>query len=376
MDKKDFYEVLGVSKTATEKEIKKAFKVLAKKYHPDISKEPDAEEKFKEAQEAYAILSDSQKRQQYDQFGHAAFSQGAGAGAGGFGGFDFSDIFSEIFGGGFSGGGFSGGFGRQSNPNAPRKGNDVEKTILLSFKEAAFGIKKDIKVSVEEKCQTCDGIGAKNASDVSTCSTCNGHGRVQTQQQTIFGTMMSESACPKCHGKGKEIKNPCPNCHGQGRAYYEKELSITFPAGIEDGAYMRVPQKGEGGINGGPAGDLYLNVRVREDNFFKQFGKDIKVEIPISYSQAALGATISVPTIHGDVDMKIPHGTQTSTTLRVRGKGIHTTHGKGDQYVTVVVQVPKKLNAEEKDLLTKLSKVESNTEEQKGFFKAIRDLFY
>lgn len=375
MEKKDFYEVLGVSKGADEKEIKKAFKSLARKYHPDVSKEENAEEKFKEIQEAYAILSDADKRAQYDQFGHAAFEQGGAGGFGGAQGFDFGDIFSEIFGGGFSSGGF-GGFGSQSqNPNAPRRGRDVETTVVLSFKEAAFGVKKDVSTRVEKKCETCNGQGASNPSDVHTCGTCHGKGKVQRTQRTMLGNMVSESICPTCHGKGKEIKNPCNACRGTGRHEYNKEFTVTFEAGVENGAYMRIPSRGEGGYNGGPDGDLFLNIRVQADDFFHQQGANLFVEVPITYTQAALGSTIAIPTIHGDVDLKVPAGTQTGSKLRLRGKGIHSKRGHGDQYVTVNVKIPTSLSSDEKKLLRELANVEGDHSKQKGLFDSIKDIF-
>ncbi len=376
MAKRDFYEILGVSKGADEKEIKKAFKGLARKYHPDVSKEENAEEKFKEIQEAYAVLSDANKKAQYDQFGHAAFENG---GPGGFGGgaqgFDFGDIFSEIFGSGF-GGGF-GGFGGQSqNANASRRGRDVETTVMLSFKEAAFGCKKDIKIKVEKECETCHGVGAENASDAKTCTTCNGHGKVQRTQRTMLGNMVTESVCPTCHGKGKIITNACKQCHGNGRREYEKEFTVTFEAGVENGAYMRIPGRGEGGMNGGPAGDLFLNIRVESDSFFKQQGNNLYVEVPITYTQAALGSTISIPTIHGDIELKIPAGTQTGSKLRLRGKGIHGKRGHGDQFVTVNVKVPTSLTTEEKKILKELSAVEGDHSKQKGLFDKVKDIFH
>lgn len=374
MAKRDFYDVLGVSKGADEKEIKKAFKGLARKYHPDVSKEENAEEKFKEIQEAYAVLSDAQKRSQYDQFGHAAFEQG-GPGAGGFGGaqgFDFGDIFSEIFGGG---GGFGGFGGQAQNPNAPRRGRDVETTVVLTFKEAAFGTKKDIKINIEKQCESCNGQGSDNPDDVKTCSTCHGQGKIQRTQRTMLGNMVSESICPTCNGKGKEIKNPCKNCNGTGRAHYDKEFTVTFEAGVLNGAYMRIKGRGEGGINGGPDGDLFLNIRVQADEFFKQSELNIYVDVPITYTQAALGSTIAIPTIHGDVELKVPAGTQTGSKLRLRGKGIHGKHGHGDQYVTVNIKVPTSLTVEEKKLLNELKEVEGDHSKQKGLFESIKSIF-
>ncbi|MGL4589299.1 MAG: molecular chaperone DnaJ [Mycoplasmatales bacterium] len=371
MDKRDYYEVLGVSKGADAKEIKRSFKKLAKQYHPDINKEANADEKFKEVQEAYGVLSDDQKRAQYDQFGHAAFEQGGyGGGHGGFGGFDMGDIFSDIFGGGFGGG------RRRQDPNAPQKGNDLEQQILVTFSESVFGTKKSIKYTVKESCHTCSGSGAKNASDVKNCSTCGGRGRVQRQQQTILGSMVTETVCPTCHGQGKQITNPCNECHGQGRKAYTKELSISIPAGVEDGAYMRINGKGEGGVNGGPSGDLYLQVRVQIDKHFKRDGNNIRVEIPISYTQAVLGATIDVPTIHGDVSLKIPSGTQTGSVLRLRGKGVHPERGaNGDQLVKVNITVPTKISSEEKELLKKYATLEKADVEQENFFEKVKSIF-
>ncbi len=373
MDKRDYYEVLGVSKSADQKEIKKAFKVLAKKYHPDISKEDNHEEKFKEVQEAYAVLSDEQKRAQYDQYGHAAFDQQQGFG--GAQGFDFGDIFSEIFGGGFGGfGGF--GSGRQTNPNAPRPGRDMEQTITLTFKEAVFGTKKDIVVKREEDCDVCHGTGAKDPNNVRTCTTCNGQGKVRRQQQTPFGMAMTEAMCPNCQGTGQETTEKCSSCHGSKRKVVDKTISINFPAGVENGAYMRVPGKGEGGMRGASDGDLFLNIVVKEDKHFKRSGNDITVQIPISYSQAVLGASIDVPTIHGDVKFKIPAGTQTGAKLRLKGKGVQPTRGRsGDQYVIVNVKIPTEVTSEEKDLLKKLAKYEAGHVKQKNFFDKLKEIF-
>lgn len=375
MAKRDFYDVLGVSKSADQKEIKKAFKGLARKYHPDVSKEENAEEKFKEIQEAYAILSDEQKRKQYDQFGHAAFEQGGAGGFGGAQGFDFSDIFSEIFGGGGGFGGF-GGFGsRTQNPNAPRRGRDIETTVVLTFKEAAFGIKKDIKINVEKNCEKCNGHGSENPNNVHTCPTCNGHGKIQKTQQTMLGNMVTEAVCPTCRGKGKEIKDPCTECRGTGRKKYDKEFTVTFEAGVENGAYMRIPGRGEAGFNGGPDGDLFLNIQVKADSFFKRQGANIYIDVPITYTQAALGSTIPIPTIYGDVELKIPAGTQTGAKLRLRGKGIKSKTGHGDQFVTVNVKIPTSLSSEEKKILKELATVEGDHSKQKGLFDSIKKMF-
>ncbi len=372
MDKRDFYEVLGVSRDASQKEIKRAFKVLAKKYHPDISKEDNHEEKFKEVQEAYAVLSDEQKRAQYDQFGHAAFEQGGFSGAAQ--GFDFSDIFSEIFGGG---GGF-GGFGsqRQQNPNAPRPGRDMEQTITLSFTEAVFGVKKDIVVKREQDCTTCKGTGAKDPNNVKQCSTCGGQGKVRRQQNSMFGMVMTEAVCPNCNGTGQEVTEKCSTCNGQKREVVSKTISINFPAGVENNAYMRVPQKGEGGYRGGIDGDLFLNIVVEEDRYFKRNGNDITVEIPISYTQAVLGASIDVPTIHGDVKFKIPSGTKTGSKLRLKGKGVQPTKGRaGDQFVVVNIEVPTEISAKERELLEQLATYEHKHVDQENFFDKIKKIF-
>ncbi len=381
MAKRDFYDILGVSKSADTKEIKKAFKGLARKYHPDVSKEPEAEEKFKEIQEAYAVLSDENKKAQYDQFGHAAFENGGSGGFGGAQDFDFGDIFSEIFGGGFSGGsggfgGFGGFGGGRQNPNAPRKGRDLETNVQMTFKEAVFGAKKDIRIQTEKSCERCDGHGSENPSDVETCTTCNGHGKVQRTQRTILGNMVTEAQCPDCHGKGKKIKNPCPDCHGQGRKVYPKEFTVTIEAGVENGAYMRLPGRGEGGYNGGPDGDLYLNIIVGQDDFFEKQGLDIFCAIPITYTQATLGASIEIPTIHGPVDFKIPAGTQTGSRLRLRGKGVHGKGKSGDQYVRVDLKVPTSVSSEERKILEQLLEVEGDHSKQGGLFSKIKDIFH
>ncbi len=377
MDKRDFYEVLGVSKSASAKEIKSAFKKLAKKYHPDISKEENAEEKFKEIQEAYAVLSDENKKAQYDQFGHAAFDQMGGGS--GFEGFDFSDIFSDIFGGGF-GSGF--GSSRRQDPNGPRPGRDMEISVILSFKEAIFGVEKEYSIKREQDCKTCSGTGAKDKNDVHICSTCNGSGTVRQQQRTILGMAVTEGVCPSCHGKGKEIKNPCHDCKGKGRAVYKEDIKIKIPAGADNGSYLKVPSKGEGGFNGGRNGDLFLYINVKEDEFFKREDLDIHITIPISYTQAVLGDTIDIPTIHGEVSLKIPSGTQSGSMLKLKNQGIKSSQtnmfGKsvGDQIVKVNVVVPTNVNSKEKELLNKLSEYDDKHTKQKGFFDKIKSIFH
>ncbi len=373
MSKRDYYEVLGVDKNADPKEIKKAFKQLAKKYHPDINKEVDAEEKFTEVQDAYAVLSDENKRAQYDQYGHAAFEQ-MNHGHHASEGFDFSDIFSEIFGGGGFGG--FGGFGHQQQQNGPRNGRDMEMNFELTFKEAVYGCTKDITIGAEQDCVTCSGSGAKSASDVKVCNTCGGHGRVHKQQQTIFGVQVVETVCPACQGRGKEILNKCGTCNGEGRSKQNQTVSVTFPPGVDNGAYMRLSGKGEGGHLGGRNGDLFLNIYVKPDQFFKRQDKNIIVEVPITYTQAVLGTKLDVPTIHGDVKLNIPAGTQTGAKLRLKGKGIHPKEGfKGDQMVIVNIIVPTSLSSKEKKIMQELQKVEGDHANQKSFFDGIKKIF-
>ncbi len=375
MNKRDYYEVLGVHKNSDEKEIKKAFKMLAKKFHPDINKDDDAHEKFNEVQDAYAVLSDKNKRAQYDQYGHAAFDQMNGSGHAA-DGFDFSDIFSEIF--GRSGGGFSGGFGgfQKQDQNGPRNGRDMEMQLNLTFKEAVFGCKKDINIDVERDCNSCAGTGAKKANDLEICRTCGGAGRVHQQAQSIFGMTMREISCPDCNGKGKRIKNKCRDCNGNGRTTSNTTIAVNFPAGIDNGAYMRLSKKGEGGHLGGKDGDLFLNITINQDKYFKRNDKNITIDIPITYTQAVLGAEISVPTIHGDVKLKIPEATQTGSKLRLKGKGVHPKSGtKGDQLVVVNIVVPTSTSKNEKELLIKLAEIEGNHANQKSFFDGIKKIF-
>ena len=351
-DKRDYYEVLGVSKTATDAEIKKAFRVLAKKYHPDMNPgDKEAEAKFKEAQEAYAVLSDAEKRKQYDQFGHAAFDGGAGGGAGGFdfNGFDMGDIFGDIFGDFFGGGGRS----RSAN-NGPMKGQNVRVSVHLTFEEACFGTEKEIELNIKEDCAKCHGTGAKPGTQPETCSKCGGKGQVVFTQQSLFGVVRNVQACPDCHGTGKIIKDRCPDCGGSGYISRRKKISVSIPAGIDNGQSIRIRDKGEPGINGGPRGDLLVQVIVGRHPIFQRQDYDIYSTAPITFAQAALGAEVRIKTIDGDVMYTVKPGTQTDTRVRLRGKGVPTTRNKqvrGDHYVTLVVQVPTKMNAEQKELL-------------------------
>ena len=351
-EKRDYYEVLGVSKTASDSEIKSAYRKLAKKYHPDMNPgDKEAEAKFKEASEAYAILSDADKRRQYDQFGHAAFDGGAGGGAGGFdfNGFDMGDIFGDIFGDFFGGSGRS----RSAN-NGPMKGQNVRVSVHLTFEEACFGTEKEIELNIKEDCAKCHGTGAKPGTQPETCSKCGGKGQVVFTQQSLFGVVRNVQACPDCHGTGKIIKDHCPDCGGSGYISRRKKISVSIPAGIDNGQSIRIRDKGEPGINGGPRGDLLVQVIVGRHPIFQRQDYDIYSTAPITFAQAALGAEVRIKTIDGDVMYTVKPGTQTDTRVRLRGKGVPTTRNKqvrGDHYVTLVVQVPTKMNAEQKELL-------------------------
>ena len=351
-EKRDYYEVLGVSKTASDSEIKSAYRKLAKKYHPDMNPgDKEAEAKFKEASEAYAILSDADKRRQYDQFGHAAFDGGAGGGAGGFdfNGFDMGDIFGDIFGDFFGGGGRS----RSAN-NGPMKGQNVRVSVHLTFEEACFGTEKEIELNIKEDCAKCHGTGAKPGTQPETCSKCGGKGQVVFTQQSLFGVVRNVQACPDCHGTGKIIKDRCPDCGGSGYISRRKKISVSIPAGIDNGQSIRIRDKGEPGINGGPRGDLLVQVIVGRHPIFQRQDYDIYSTAPITFAQAALGAEVRIKTIDGDVMYTVKPGTQTDTRVRLRGKGDPTTRNKqvrGDHYVPLVVQVPTKMNAEQKELL-------------------------
>ena len=351
-EKRDYYEVLGVSKTASDSEIKSAYRKLAKKYHPDMNPgDKEAEAKFKEASEAYAILSDADKRRQYDQFGHAAFDGGAGGGAGGFdfNGFDMGDIFGDIFGDFFGGGGRS----RSAN-NGPMKGQNVRVSVHLTFEEACFGTEKEIELNIKEDCEKCHGTGAKPGTQPETCSKCGGKGQVVFTQQSLFGVVRNVQACPDCHGTGKIIKDRCPDCGGSGYISRRKKISVSIPAGIDNGQRIRIRDKGEPGINGGPRGDLLVQVIVGRHPIFQRQDYDIYSTAPITFAQAALGAEVRIKTIDGDVMYTVKPGTQTDTRVRLRGKGVPTPRNKqvrGDHYVTLVVQVPTKMNAEQKELL-------------------------
>lgn len=349
MNKRDYYEVLGVDKNASEAEIKSAFRKLAKKYHPDVSKEPDAAEKFKEAQEAYAVLSDANKRRQYDQFGHSAFDQMGGAGASGFdfSDFDFSDIFGDIFGSGF-------GFGGRSS-NRSRRGNDTLVRIDLTFDEAIFGCKKDVKIDTMVECDSCNGKGGHGEK---TCQTCHGSGQVTSEQRTIFGSFATRSTCQTCHGKGVTYDTKCSKCHGEGRIRENKTVEVKIPAGVDTGNKLRLNGKGEAGVNGGPNGDLYLEFKVKSHPLFERDENDVYLTLPITITEAVLGCKKDVPTLNGTVKLSIPAGSKTNDKHRLKGKGIADpqTGRKGDMYVIIDIHIPKKISRDQKKLFEALSK--------------------
>ena len=367
MNKKDYYEILGVDKSASQDEIKSAFRKLAKKYHPDISKEPDAEAKFKEAQEAYAVLSDESKRKQYDQFGHAAFEQGGAGGFGGFdaSGFDFGDIFDNLFGGS----GF--GFGTRSSSNRASRGVDQIMRIKLSFEEAVFGTTKDIQLDVVDTCPECSG---KGGFDEQTCERCHGSGTITSEQHTIFGSFLSKTTCPECGGKGKTYQRTCNNCRGKGRIKQSKTLSVTIPSGVDNGDRLRLPGKGNAGTNGGANGDLYLEFQVASHDFFERDEDDIYIEVPITITEAILGCKKEVPTLNGNIKLTIPAGTDHGDKQRVKGKGINnaSSRHKGDLYYVMKIVTPKKLSREQKQLFEKLSKTDLEDVEITKFQKFVK----
>ncbi|WP_025784799.1 molecular chaperone DnaJ [Sporosarcina sp. D27] len=358
MSKRDYYEILGVPKTATKEEIRKAYRKLSKQFHPDLNKEEGAEDKFKEVTEAFEVLSDENKRASYDQYGHADPSQGFGGGGfsgfgGGGDGFGFDDIFSSFFGGGG---------GRRRDPNAPRKGDDLQYTMTVDFMEAAFGKETEIEIPREEVCNTCDGSGAKKGTSAKTCTNCGGTGQISVTQNTPLGQMVNRKVCNVCQGTGKIIPEKCETCHGSGRVKKRKKIKVTIPAGVDDGQQLRVSGQGEAGVNGGPSGDLYIVFRVRPHEKFIREADDILLEVSLTFPQAALGDEIEVPTIHGSVNLKIPAGTQSGTTFRLRGKGIQNVHGHGigDQHVIVKLLTPKKMTEKQKELLREFASIDGD----------------
>lgn len=349
--KRDYYEVLGVDKSADDAAIKKAYRALAKKYHPDMNPgDAEAEKKFKEASEAYAILSDPEKKRQYDQFGHAAFEGGAGGGYGGFdfSGADFSDIFGDIF------GDFFGGGRRGRSSNGPMKGANIRTSVRITFEEAVFGVDKEIELTLKDECKTCHGSGAKPGTSPETCSKCGGKGQVVFTQQSFFGTVRNVQTCPDCNGTGKVIKEKCDDCHGSGYIASRKKIQVSIPAGIDNGQSVRIRDKGEPGTGGGPRGDLLVEVIVGRHPIFQRQDYDIYSTVPVSYAVAALGGDVVVDTVDGKVLYEVKAGTQTDTRVRLKGKGVPSLRNKevrGDHYVTLVVQTPEKLSSEAKELL-------------------------
>lgn len=376
-EQRDLYEVLGLQKGASDDEIKKAYRKLAKKYHPDLNPgDKEAEKKMKEVNGAYEVLSDAEKKARYDQYGFAGIdpNYAGGAGGGGFGGFqdfDLGDIFGSMFGGGFG--------GQQTRHNGPRKGENLRITLQLTFEEAVFGCEKSVSVTRNESCKDCGGTGAKKGTSPETCPVCRGSGQVQSTQRTPFGVFSSSSPCQNCKGTGKIIKEPCPSCKGEGRVRKTRTIRVKIPAGIDDGQTISLRGEGNGGTQGGPAGDLYVTVYVKEHKMFKRDGQDIILEMPISFVQAALGATLTVPTVDGKVQYDLPEGTQTGMVFRLRGSGVPSVNGRGrgDQYVKVNVEIPRNLNHEQKELLRKFDEATGDScySERGGFFKKMKDLF-
>lgn len=381
MSKRDYYEVLGVSKTATQDELKKAYRKLARKYHPDLNKDnPEAAEKFKECNEAYSVLSDEQKRAQYDQFGPEAFENGGmggGPGAGGFGGFGgfggsgMEDIFDMFFGGQGRGG--------RSNNAGPQRGADLRFDMEITFEEAAFGVEKEISLKRAERCEHCHGEGAEPGSKVETCPECHGSGYVRFTQNTMFGQMVNERPCSRCRGEGKIISNPCKECGGSGTVKKTKKLKVKIPAGVDNGSRLRVGGEGEAGLKGGPSGDLYVYLYVKPHKFFERDGTTVLCEVPINIVQATLGAEIKVPTLDGQVTMKVPEGTQPGKVMRLKGKGIPSLRGggRGDQLVRMKVVVPTKLTDKQKDALQKFADISKDNinPEEKSFLNKVKDFF-
>ncbi|MBR1528798.1 MAG: molecular chaperone DnaJ [Oscillospiraceae bacterium] len=385
-EKRDYYEVLGIQKGASEDEIKKAYRKMAREYSPDLHPDrTDCEEKMKEINEAYAVLSDSEKRQRYDQFGHGGLEGGGMGGMDGFGGFtgsyggDMSDIFESVFGGIFGGGGGSFRSGGSSSANAPRRGRDVNTSINISFMDACKGTSQDMTITHQEKCTSCNGSGSAAGSAAETCPNCHGSGTVRVTQQTFLGTMSTTNPCPTCGGKGTIIKNPCSSCKGVGRVRVQKHVSLNIPAGIDNGQTLRVSNEGDCGINGGPAGNLNVEINVRPHPIFKRNGFDVECDVMITFAQAVLGDTIEVPTIDGNVKLSVPEGTQSGTKQRLKGKGIKRLQhdGRGDQYVNLKVEVPKNLTSKQKELLKAFenSLEDRNYPKKKSFKDKLKDFF-
>lgn len=370
--KRDFYEVLGVGKDASAEEIKKSYRKLAREFHPDVNKAADAETKFKEVKEAYDVLSDDGKRSTYDRFGHVDPNQGMGGGGGADFGGGFGDIFDMFFGGG----------GGRRDPNAPQRGNDLQYTMTVEFKEAVFGKETEITIPRTETCDTCHGDGAKPGTKPETCSVCKGSGQQEVVQNTPFGRMVNRRACTNCSGTGRVIKDKCSTCHGAGKVKRQRKINIRIPAGVDDGAQIRMTGEGEGGLRGGPAGDLYIVIRVKSHEFFEREGDDIYCEVPLTFVQAALGDEIEIPTLTEKVKLKVPAGTQTGTYFRLKGKGVPKLrgYGQGDQHVKVTIVTPTSLTDDQKDLLRQFGgltgdSVSNDQEHHESIFDKMKKAF-
>ncbi|OXM86127.1 molecular chaperone DnaJ [Paenibacillus rigui] len=369
MSKRDYYEVLGLGKDASQDDIKKAYRQMARKFHPDVNKAADAEQKFKEAKEAYDVLSDDQKKAQYDRFGHVDPNQGMGGGFNGgnadFGG--FGDLFDMFFGGGG---------GQRRNPNAPQRGNDLQYTLTIEFKEAVFGKELDIQIPRTETCETCHGNGAKPGTKPETCTVCHGSGQQEVVQNTAFGRIVNRRVCSACNGQGVTIKDKCGTCHGSGKVKKQRTIHLNIPAGVDEGAQLRVSGEGEAGSRGGPSGDLFVVIRVKPHDFFERENDDIYCEIPLTFAQAALGDEIEIPTLTEKVKLKIPAGTQTDTYFRLKGKGVPRLrgYGQGDQHVKVVVVTPTNLSEEQREHLREFARQsgEHTHEQHQSIFERMK----
>jgi len=372
-EKRDYYEILDVSKTASEAEIKNAYRKLAKKYHPDLNPgDKAAEASFKEVSEAYEVLSDSSKKANYDQFGHQDPTQGfggGGAGAGGYG--DFGDIFSSFFGGDIFGGG-------ARRRNGPRQGNDLRANLRISFEEAAFGVEREITLNRTENCESCQGSGAKHGTHQETCSQCRGTGQVTQVQNTPLGRFQTAAVCPRCRGEGTIVKDPCPDCAGRGRVQKQRTIKVKVPGGIDNGQILNLRSEGESGTRGGPPGDLAIHVTVTPHKVFRREGYNVHCDVPITFAQAALGCKLKVPSLDGNLEYAVPEGTQTGTVFKLKGKGTHVLHSKarGDMLVHVNVEVPTHLSEKQKELLRSFEGMMTGKEhkQSKSFFEKVKDI--
>lgn len=373
MEKRDYYEVLGISRNASEDDIRNAFRRLARKYHPDVNDSPDAEERFKEINEAYGVLSDEEKRAAYDRFGHQGVKVANGGVDWSANFSDFEDILGDLFGfGGF------GGRARSRRRTAPRRGADLQYRVTLDFDEAVFGVEKEIEITRDEVCSTCGGSGAKPGTSPQTCPQCGGRGEIRQTRQTLLGSMVQVTTCPTCNGEGKTIETPCPTCHGTGTERKTRKKKVTIPAGVDDGTRIRLSGEGQPGENNGPPGDLYILIRVRPHKYFRRRDQEILLDLDVNIAQATLGAKVEVPTVDGDVKLKIPPGTQPGSVIRMRGKGVPRLRndGRGDQLVVINVRIPEKLDEEERELFEQLAeKMDSEVlPQERGFFDRLKNV--